>query len=227
MSEDIPPLEVSNKQDSQSKSMIFPQDDPQDHINEVRERAGTTTEMTKMQSSDILESKLPDESALRKMVMDAEAIEDVIAKSLEESMRDNDGNKKSADPNDTDISQSMVCEKHKAPASFFSHKEERYVCFKCLVSQEQLLFIDKRYKEHMDDFERIKTLTAKAIQSNFINTTTIKRWKYEIRECLMRIRSKFIDQIDAFIQQFGNVFKNVEMSTELLEFKGEDNKMLT
>ena len=78
----------------------------------------------------------------------------------------------------------------------------------------------------MDDFERIKTLTADAIKSNFVNTTTIKRWKYEIRGCLMRIRSKFIDQIDAFIYQFGNVFKNVEMSSELLEFKGEDNKML-
>lgn len=79
----------------------------------------------------------------------------------------------------------------------------------------------------MDDFERIKTLTAKCIQSNFINTSTIKRWKLEIRQCLMRIRSKFIDQIDGFIFQFGNVFKNVELSTELLEFKGEDNKMLT
>lgn len=43
----------------------------------------------------------------------------------------------------------------------------------------------------------------------------------------MRIRSKFIDQIDAFIYQFGNVFKNVELSTELLEFKGEDNKIMT
>jgi hypothetical protein len=42
----------------------------------------------------------------------------------------------------------------------------------------------------------------------------------------MRIRSKFIDQIDNFIKQFGDVFKNVEVSTELLEFKGEDKKML-
>ena len=71
--------------------------------------------------------------------MDAEAIEDVLAKSLEESMRDGEGNKKAGDPiefdpNNPDISQSMVCEKHKIPASFFSHKEARYVCFKCLVS---------------------------------------------------------------------------------------------
>ena len=91
--------------------------------------------MMKMHSTDILESKLPDEDFLRRMVMDSEAIEDVLAKSLEESMRD----KKPAEPNEADknnpdISQTMVCEKHKVPASFFSHKEERYVCFKCLVS---------------------------------------------------------------------------------------------
>lgn len=78
----------------------------------------------------------------------------------------------------------------------------------------------------MDEFERIKDLTTEAIKSNYINTTTIKRWKYEIRNCLMRIRSKFVEQIDQFINKFGTVFKNVEVSTELLEFKGEDKKML-
>jgi hypothetical protein len=78
----------------------------------------------------------------------------------------------------------------------------------------------------MDEFERIRELTKEAVMSNFINTTTIKRWKYEIRNCLMRIRSKFVQEIDQFIYQFGTVFKNVEVSTELLEFKGEDKKMM-
>ncbi len=41
----------------------------------------------------------------------------------------------------------------------------------------------------------------------------------------MNIRTKFNDLIDKFIYQFGTVFKNVEMSNELLEFKGEDKKM--
>lgn len=180
--------------------------------------------MEKLSNSDILEAKLPDEDHLRKMVMDSEAMHDVLAKSIKEQMMEKKPD--DIDPNNPDISQTMVCEKHKVAASFFSHKEDRYVCFKCLVSQEQLLFIDKRYKEQMDDFERVRTLTADTIKNNIINTTTIKRWKIEIRQCLMRIRTKFIDQIDAFIYQFGNVFKNVEMSTELLEFKGEDSKML-
>ena len=62
------------------------------------------------------------------------------------------------------------------------------------------MYIDKSYKEEMDEFERIKELTHEAIKSNYVNTTTIKTWKYEIRSCLMRIRTKFVDQIDKFIK---------------------------
>lgn len=47
----------------------------------------------------------------------------------------------------------MICDTHKAPAVFFSNKEERYVCFKCLVSSEKLLYIDKSYKAEMEYFE--------------------------------------------------------------------------
>ena len=36
---------------------------------------------------------------------------------------------------------------HKAPAVFFSEKEDRYVCFKCLAASEKLLYIDKNYLE--------------------------------------------------------------------------------
>jgi len=50
----------------------------------------------------------------------------------------------------------MICETHKAPAVFFSEKEDRYVCFKCLAASEKLLYIDKNYIDEMEDFERIK-----------------------------------------------------------------------
>lgn len=86
----------------------------------------------------------------------------------------------------------MLCETHQEAAIFFSKKEEKYFCLKCLVSQEKLMYIDKSYKEQMDDFERIKEMTSEAIKSNMVNTKTIKTWKYEIRSCLMRIREKFL-----------------------------------
>ena len=65
-----------------------------------------------------------------------------------------------------DQSIKMICDTHKAPAVFFSQKEERYVCFKCLVTSEKLLYIDKSYKQDMDDFEKIKKMTEEAIRSN-------------------------------------------------------------
>mmetsp|Transcript_6459 Transcript_6459/g.10408 ORF Transcript_6459/g.10408 Transcript_6459/m.10408 type:complete len:244 (+) Transcript_6459:573-1304(+) len=125
-----------------------------------------------------------------------------------------------------DQSIKMVCDTHKAPAVFFSEKEDRYVCFKCLVASEKLLYIDKSYKKDMDDFERIKSTTEEAIKSNGVNTTIIREWKRSIRSCLMRIKEGFNDSIDLFIRQFSDVFKNVEMSTDLLEFRGEDKRML-
>ena len=60
----------------------------------------------------------------------------------------------------------MICDTHKAPAVFFSNKEERYVCFKCLVSSEKLLYIDKSYKAEMEYFEQIKALAIIAIKTN-------------------------------------------------------------
>jgi len=71
----------------------------------------------------------------------------------------------------------MLCDTHKAPAVFFSNKEERYVCFKCLVASEKLLYIDKSYKKEMEDFERIKEITAEAVKSNIKNTSITKKWK--------------------------------------------------
>jgi len=98
-----------------------------------------------------------------------------------------------------DQSIKMLCDTHKAPAVFFSNKEDRYVCFKCLVASEKLLYIDKSYKSEMDDFEKIKLLTAEAVKSNLKNTTIVKKWKYEIRSILMRVRERFNDGIDKFI----------------------------
>jgi hypothetical protein len=75
----------------------------------------------------------------------------------------------------------MLCDTHKAPAVFFSNKEDRYVCFKCLVASEKLLYIDKSYKKEMEDFERIKELTAEAVKTNVKNTTIMRKWKQEVR----------------------------------------------
>lgn len=124
-----------------------------------------------------------------------------------------------------DQSIKMLCDTHKAPAVFYSNKEDRYVCFKCIVSSEKLLYIDKSYKHEMEDFERIKDLTAEAARSNIKNLDIIKKWKQEIRGCLMRVRERFNENVDKFIYTFGQLFKDVEMSNDLKDFRGEDKRL--
>lgn len=41
----------------------------------------------------------------------------------------------------------------------------------------------------------------------------------------MNIKTEFNRNIDNFIQLFGEKFKDVEMSPDLLEFRGEDKKL--
>lgn len=77
----------------------------------------------------------------------------------------------------------------------------------------------------MEDFERIKKFTEQAIQDNIDNTKIIKDWKKRVRVCLMKVRQEFLENIDKFIELFGDKFKDVEMSQELLEFRGEDRKL--
>lgn len=82
----------------------------------------------------------------------------------------------------------MLCKEHQEPAVFYSQQQACYFCFKCLVTSGQLLYIDQSYKHEMEDFERIRDLTAEAVTSNIQNTTIIKNWKAKIRESLMLIR---------------------------------------
>jgi len=51
----------------------------------------------------------------------------------------------------------------------------------------------------MEDFERIRDLTAEAVNTNIENTTIIKEWKHRIRRGLMDIRDEFNSNIDKFI----------------------------
>lgn len=105
--------------------------------------------------------KLPDEELLHQGIL----------KHMQAANEAESGNQPQAsasiiDDQMLDQSIKMLCETHKAPAVFFSEKEDRYVCFKCLVASEKLLYIDKNYSEEMEDFERIKKMTSEAITNN-------------------------------------------------------------
>ena len=66
-----------------------------------------------------------------------------------------------------DSSLKIECEKHHIVAQFFSAKANKYKCFKCLVEEQELVYIDKRFKKEMEEFERIKQRTIEAITSSY------------------------------------------------------------
>lgn len=73
------------------------------------------------------------------------------------------------------------CIPHNAPAVFFSRQLNAYKCFKCLVCEQDLIYIDKKFKKEMEDFESIKENAGKSIRENRENTRLIKDWKKNIR----------------------------------------------
>ena len=65
------------------------------------------------------------------------------------------------------------CIPHNTPAVFFAKAEGVYKCFKCLVAEQDLMYIDKDYKKQMEDFESIKEYTYKAVLENESHTHLI------------------------------------------------------
>lgn len=45
------------------------------------------------------------------------------------------------------------CTTHNAPATFYSKAEQKYKCLKCIVASEDLHYIDKKYKNQLEEFE--------------------------------------------------------------------------
>ena len=107
-------------------------------------------------------SSIFEEKSEPKIVPNEEVLHQLIRKTVAEGVKDQmevaegDRPKDPSDEKRIDSSIKMLCEKHNVPADFFSEKEDRYMCFQCVMSKDQLLYIDKSHKDQMDDFERIK-----------------------------------------------------------------------
>ena len=95
-----------------------------------------------------------------------------------------------------DSSIKIECEKHHIVAQFFSAKANKYKCFKCLIEEQELVYIDKRFKKEMEEFERIKQRTTEAISNSYSKLGQRELWREQIRRGLMDARQFFLDQID-------------------------------
>ena len=116
------------------------------------------------------------------------------------------------------------CTTHNAPATFYSKAEQKYKCLKCIVASEDLHYIDKKYKNQLEEFESIKAYTAKAIVDNEPNISIIKKWKEGIRDTLIAVKNEYIEWIESFTNKFVKSLNKIEQSRELISFVGEDKK---
>lgn len=94
-----------------------------------------------------------------------------------------------------------------------------------MVEEQDLIYIDKNIKKEMEEFESIKILTAEVIKCYAGQGAPIKNWKQQIRKTLIRVREKFIDWVESFINKFVDSLKNIEKSKEMKDFIGEDQRI--
>jgi uncharacterized protein (DUF305 family) len=56
------------------------------------------------------------------------------------------------------------------------------------LEEQDLIYIDIKFKKEMEDYERIKNLSADIIKEQSQNMNLMKSWKAEIRKALMSVR---------------------------------------
>ena len=92
------------------------------------------------------------------------------------------------------------------------------------MAQEDLHYIDKRYKKQLEEFEAIKEYTCKAVLENEPSITIIREWKESIRKTLIEVKDEFVEWIDTFTNKFVKSLNKIEQSRELVNFVGEDKR---
>ena len=88
-----------------------------------------------------------------------------------------------------------------------------------------MIYIDKKFKKEMEEYERIKRMAAEAVQGNAGKMNGMKAWKQNIRKILMDVRAQFQRWVDTFTNQFIISLKDIEKSKDLKEFNGEDRRL--
>ena len=76
----------------------------------------------------------------------------------------------------------------------------------------------------MADFDDIRQLTMESIRTNRKNVNIMRDWKDKIRNTLLEVRSEFIAAIDDYTEKFVQSLRDVDQSSELSSFAGEDKR---
>ena len=93
------------------------------------------------------------------------------------------------------------CEIHGSGLNFYSSKEQGFKCLSCLISKEDVQYVDKSYISSLEKYNEIRLRTEQAINTNEDAASDVARWKDDIRDMVMRVRAKYISFIDSFALQ--------------------------
>lgn len=76
----------------------------------------------------------------------------------------------------------------------------------------------------MGDFDDIRQMTMESIRTNRENVNIMRNWKEEIRGTLMEVRNEFMNLIDDYTDKFVQSLRDVDQSSELAVYAGEDKR---
>ena len=91
-----------------------------------------------------------------------------------------------------------------------------------MLSQEDLVYVDKQYKNDMEEYESIKKMTHRVVVENGPSGQLIGNWKKGIRETLIDVRTQFNEWINAFTIRFVDKLNKIEQSREMLQYADQD-----
>ena len=119
----------------------------------------------------------------------------------------------------------LTCPDHNMPLNFWFEKEKHYKCLKCLINEQDVHFVDHGYKKQEARFEEIKTQIEGTLEENKLMPRTIKDWKEDIRDLILRVRAQMIGFIDGFTSRIIKQISRIEQDKrEVAAVSSEDRR---
>ena len=60
-----------------------------------------------------------------------------------------------------------------------------------MINQEGLVYVDRQYKQDMEEFEQIKSKAYAAVSEAYPHCTLVAEWKRKIRHTILKVQKMF------------------------------------
>jgi hypothetical protein len=124
-----------------------------------------------------------------------------------------------------DSTLAINCQDHNKPAVFFSQKLQSWRCWMCMIEQDGLKYVERKYKFYMDDFEKIKATLRQCILENSPSVNLLADWKKQIRAITDETRLELISWVESYLKKFIRTIHKIEQTKDLVEYADSDHKV--